>query len=577
MIKRHSRFSGIAVSPGIGVGKAHVWGISPKAKHRKIRVGQVAHELARLSKAIELSKQQLIELKSKVAQNLSIEMADIFEAHFLFLNDPVFLSKIEKKIVEQRMNVEAALEGVINESVKIYSSVEDTYLKERSHDIQDIGRRILNNLAGYNQQSLLAEESEIIIVAWELTPSHLMDLNHDTIKGLITEKGGETSHTAILARSLGIPLVSGIQKILHRIETGTPILVNGFNGEVIRNPLPNEIKSAQHEFPKLIIPDDEIEQLNALPTETLDGVKIKLMANIRSQKDINFVKHFKAECIGLYCTELAFLDRKTFPSEDQQFELYREVVECTAPNPVVFRTLDLGGDKFSPYYPYIRSRELNPYLGLRAIRISLTKPELFIKQLRAILRASAYGKVKIMIPMISGVEEIRKTKRLFYRARKELKQEKVHFDPELEFGVMIEIPSAVIAINAILREVDFISVGTNDLVQYTLAVDRSNELVSSYYEPVHPAVIDSLRKIVKAANYFNKEVSICGEMAANVRYTKLLLGLGYRNLSMSSFFIPQVKQAVRAIDLNSARILASKVLNTWEVRKIKKIIDQDCD
>ena len=575
MVQKHSRFFGIAISPGIGWGKACIWGTAPATRRRKIRVSQVSNQLAKFSKAIEISKQQFAELKSKVAQNIGDKEAKIFETYILFLDDPVFLVQIEKKIVEQRINVESALEDVINESIKIYSTVEDLYLKERIQDIRDVGRRILDNLVGYNQQCLLDGETETIVIANELTPSQLIDFDHKYVKGFITEKGGETSHSAILARSLGIPMISGIKDILNKFEAGTPVLVNGFNGKIIRNPKAEEVKIIQQQFPELIITDEELSKLAALPTATTDGQRVHLLANIRSQSDVSYAQHFKAEGIGLYRTEMSFINRKNFPTEDEQFAIYRSIVESTKPNPVTLRTLDLGGDKFSPYYPYHKSRELNPYLGLRAIRISLTKPDIFIKQLRAVLRASFYGKVKLMIPMISGIEEIKHTKKILLRVMKDLKQENIPFDEDLELGVMIEIPSAVIAINYILKEVDFISVGTNDLIQYTLAVDRSNELVSEYYEPLHPAIISSLKQIIDAANRAKKEVSICGEMAADVRYTKLLIGLGYRNLSMSSFFIPQVKKAVLSFDTDSARILAYKVLNLSAIKKIKKLIARD--
>ena len=575
MTQKHSRFYGIAISPGIGWGKACIWGKAPITKRRKIRVGQVANQLARLSKAVEISKRQLTEIRNKVAQNIGNNEAKIFETYSLFLDDPVFLAQIEKKIVEKRINVENALADVIKESIEIYSAVEDLYLKERIQDIRDVGRRILDNLAGYNQQCILDGETEIIVVANELTPSQLIDFDEHNIKGFITERGGETSHSAILARSLGIPMISGIVNVLNKFEAGTPILVNGFNGKIIRNPKTEEVEIIQQQFPRLIISDDELKELFKQPTATKDGYKIHLLANIRTKSDVSYAKHFKAEGIGLYRTEISFLNRRTFPSEDQQFELYRTVVESTNPYAVTLRTLDLGGDKFSPYYPYHKSREMNPYLGLRAIRISLEEPEIFRNQLRAILRASAFGKVKLMLPMISGVEEIRQTKKILIKVMYELKQEKIKFDEELEIGAMIEIPSAVIAINHILKEVDFVSVGTNDLIQYTLAVDRSNELVSNYYEPLHPAIINSLKQIIDAANRAKKEASICGEMAADVRYTKILIGLGYRNLSMSSFFIPQVKKAVLSFDLDSARELAYKALNLWGIKKIKKLIAQD--
>ena len=572
MVRKQNHFYGIAISPGIGYGKACIWGPVPVLHKKKIGVRQVSSELNRLKDAVDASEQQLKELRQKVISNLGEKEAKIFDAHFLFLSDPGFVAQIEKKIVESRINVETALEEVIDESIKLYSSVNDVYLKERMQDIQDVGRRILDNLIGFNQQCFVEGDSDIIVIAEELTPSQLMNLDHTKIKGFITEKGGETSHTAILARSLGIPLISGVTDMFKKIDVGMDLLVNGFNGEVIKNPTEAVVSASQKEFPKLVITDDEINQLNKLPTQTLDGYDVVLMANIRSQGDLNYAQHFKAEGIGLYRTEMTFLNRQNFPTEDEQYEIYKIVAEKTAPNVAIIRTLDLGGDKFSPYSPVMKNRETNPYLGLRAIRISLANPAVFTDQLRAILRASAHGKVKLLLPLISTMEEIRITKRLLSNTMRKLKKEGIPFDQNIEIGVMIEIPSAVIIIKSILKEVDFISVGTNDLIQYTLAVDRSNELVSHYYEPLHPSILHSLKIIIDAANLANKEVSICGEMAGDLKYVKLLLGLGYRRLSMSAFFIPQIKKIIRSLTLEDAQELACNVLKETELKKIKKMI-----
>ncbi|MBD3290732.1 phosphoenolpyruvate--protein phosphotransferase [candidate division KSB1 bacterium] len=572
MVQKQTRITGIAISPGIGYGKACIWGTAPAVKRRKIRVGQVSSELKRLEKAVDMSLKQIFDIRDKVSDKIGEKEADIFGAHAMLLRDPVLMAQVEKTIVEQRINAEAAIEEVIDESVKVYATTNEMYLKERIQDFRDVGRRLVDNLAGFNQECLLADESDIIVIAAEITPSQLMEADHSKIKGFVTEMGGETSHVAILARSLGIPLVSGISNVLNRIKAGLPLLVNGFNGTILRQPSNNEIKAEKKEFPRIVISESEIEKLNKLPVETADGHPVTLMANVRSQTDIMFAKKFQSAGIGLYRTELAFNNKNSFPSEEYQFNTYKEVVQQIAPHPVTIRTLDLGGDKFSPYYPYLKKRELNPYLGMRAIRISLARPDILRDQLRAIVRASAHGQVKLLLPMISGVEEIRRIKRMLYRIMRNFQKEGIPFDPDLRIGAMIEIPSAVIVISSILKEVDFISVGTNDLIQYTLAVDRSNETVSQYYEPMHPAVLHLLKQIAAAANREKKEASICGEMAADVRYTKLLIGLGYNVLSMSSLFIPQIKRVVRTITQDSARELAYKALNLWEIKKIKKLI-----
>ncbi|MDZ7375716.1 MAG: phosphoenolpyruvate--protein phosphotransferase, partial [candidate division KSB1 bacterium] len=516
------------------------------------------------------------ELKERISSHVSSNDANIFDAYLLFLNDPVFLAQIQKKLVEQRINVEAAVDAVIQESITTFSSTHDNYLKERIQDIRDVGRRILDNLIGYTQECLIGEESELIIVAPEITPSQAAGLNTSQVKGLITEKGGPTSHAAILARSLGIPLVSGIPNIARDIEVSSQIIMNGTTGEVIINPTTRQIENYRALVKVLEEQKKREKKIVGLPAVTLDGHRVQLMANIRTEEDIELAQMFHAEGIGLYRTEIHFIDRTDYPSEEEQFEHYHAIVARMAPFPVTIRTMDLGGDKFSPFFNgNHRYRERNPYLGLRAIRLSLRQPEIFKQQLRAVLRASVFGKVKILLPMIASVEEIHQVRRLINQAMRELDQRELAYDPQLEIGAMIELPSAALAIHALLKEVDFISIGTNDLIQYTLAVDRSNAQVSDLYEPLHPAVLHLLKMIADAAKQAGKDVSICGEMAGDVRYTKLLIGLGFDQLSMSSFFIPQVKRVIRSIRLSDAIGLAECVLALTEVKKIKRLIDKE--
>ncbi|UCE06703.1 MAG: phosphoenolpyruvate--protein phosphotransferase [bacterium] len=576
MIKTSSKFHGIAVSPGIAWGKACILGSAPKIARRRLRVGQVTRELSRLYQAIETSRIQLADLKQKIVETLSSKEADIFEAHLLFLNDPVFLAQIQKKLVEKRINVEAAVDDVIQESITTFSTTQDDYLKERIQDIRDVGRRILDNLIGYSQQCLMGEESDLIIITPEITPSQAASFNTSQIKGLITEKGGPTSHAAILARSLGIPLVSGIPNLARYVEISTPILMNGYTGEIIINPTQKKLEKYQTSVKELAEKKQQEKKVVGLPPVTRDGQKIHLLANIRTEEDIELARVFHAEGIGLYRTEIHFIDRNDYPTEEEQFQYYRAIVEKMAPYPVTIRTMDLGGDKFSPYYSNNhRYRERNPYLGLRAIRLSLKYPEIFKQQLCAILRASVFGKVKILLPMIASVEEIKQVKRLILQSIKELQRRNVSFKEDVQIGAMIEIPSAALAIGSILKEVDFISVGTNDLIQYTLAVDRGNAQISELYEPLHPSVLYLLKYIAEAAKRAGKEIGICGEMAGDIRYSKLLLGLGYTHLSMSSYFIPQVKNMIRSISITEAKTLANKALSLTEVRKIKQLLKKE--
>ena len=576
MVKTQSKFSGIAVSPGIAWGKACILGSPPKITRRKIRVGQVTRELSRLSQAIEISRTELEDLKKRITDKLSVKEAGIFDAHLLFLGDPVFLAQIQKKLVEERINIEAAVDDVILESIATFASTQDAYLKERIQDIRDVGRRILDNLIGYSQQCLIGEKKDLIIITMEITPSQAAGLNTSQIKGLITEKGGPTSHAAILARSLGIPLVTGIPNLTRLVELSTPVLMNGNSGEVIINPTHRQIQKYQTSVKELDEKKKQEKKVVGLPAVTKDGHKIQLLANIRTEEDIELARMFHAEGIGLYRTEIHFLDRTDYPSEEEQYEHYSAIVEKMAPFPVTIRTMDLGGDKFSPYFSdNHRYRERNPYLGLRAIRLSLKHPDIFKQQLRAILRASVSGTVKILLPMIASVEEVKQVKRLMQQSMRELQRKQHSFRDDIEIGAMVEIPSAALAIHSILNEVDFISVGTNDLIQYTLAVDRSNAQVSELYEPLHPAVLYLLKFIADAANGAGKEISICGEMAGDVRYSRLLLGLGYTYLSMSSFFIPQVKRAIRSISLSEAQALAKKALSLNETKKIKLLFQKD--
>ncbi len=573
MVKKVTTFYGIAISPGIAWGRACIFGSAPKVARRNIRVSQVTEELSRLSQAIETSRSQLKEIKQKIVEKIGRREGEIFEAHLLFLNDPVFLAQIQKKLVEERINIEAAVEDVLHESIVTFSSTQDSYLKERVQDIRDVGRRILDNLIGSNQECLLGEGTDLIIVATELTPSQTANINSNHIKGIVSEKGGPTSHAAILARSLGIPLVTGIPHLIENIELSTPILLNGNSGEITINPGVKKLHAYRATIKAQREKQKREEKAVGLPSVTKDGHKITFLANIRSEEDIELARLFLAEGIGLYRTEMHFIDRSDYPSEEEQYDNYRSVVEKMSPLPVTIRTMDLGGDKLTQYYKSNhRYREHNPYLGLRAIRFSLKQPEIFKQQLRAILRAGVHGSAKILLPMIASIEEIKQIKRLLDQSKRELQNTGVPFQDHIPIGAMIEIPSAALIIDSIYKEVDFVSIGTNDLIQYTLAVDRGNAQVSKIYEPLHPSILLLLKNLVNAAQKAGKEISICGEMAGDIKYTKLLLGLGFTNLSMSSYFIPQLKRYIRSISVKEAEILAERALSMSEVKKIKKLI-----
>lgn len=540
---------------------------------RKVDIGDIQKELNRLSKAIEESKKQLQHIKAKVEKEMGPEEARVFEAHLLFLEDAYFYSQVEKKIIDKGITLEMAIEEVIRDSAELLKETKDPYLRERAQDIRDVGKRLLRNLLGYERQSLLKDEKDIIIVAEELTPSDTVHLDKERIRGFVTEQGGITSHASILARSMGVPLVSGIIGFVRDLEIGETLLVDGFRGEVIRNPTRKEIAIFHRRVKDIKALAREEDRLAHLPAITLDGHKVDLLANIASEEDLPIALHSKAEGIGLYRTEIYFINREDFPSEEEQFEVYRRVAEKLSP--VTIRTLDLGGDKYHPIFP--RPRELNPYLGYRAIRVSLEHPEVFKTQLRAILRAGAFGEIRVMFPMIATVEEVKTAKNILAEAKAELRERGVPYDEKIQVGAMIEIPSAAIIAELILKEVDFLSVGTNDLIQYTLAVDRSNERVSRLYEPLNPAVLRLLKSLAEKAERVGKEISICGEMAGDPRYTLLLLGLGFSKLSMSSVFIPHIKKIIRSSTIESARKLAAEVLKLGEIEEIKRLLAQQRD
>ncbi|MBN1350020.1 phosphoenolpyruvate--protein phosphotransferase [candidate division KSB1 bacterium] len=568
---KRAKYQGLAVSPGLAVGKACVFGKILVVPRRKIKVSQVERELQRLTDAIAESKQELSQLKSVAESEVGIKDAEIFGTHLLFLDDPVFLAKIQKKLVENKINLEAAVEDVTSESIRMFSKIHDPHFRERIQDIRDVGMRLLENIMGFDRSLLLSTDEDVIIVSSELTPSQTINLKKNRIRGFVTEKGGPTSHAAILARSLGIPLVSGVHNLETRLKMGSLLIVDGFRGEILQNPTEEELSTFRKQLESLHIQEDKEKKIAKLPTRTKDGVRIKVLANIRSEDDVTAAIHANADGIGLYRTEMHFLNHAEFPSEDEQLIDYRRVVEKIAPSPVTIRTLDLGGDKFSGFYPDLR--ETNPYLGLRAIRVSLEHPELFKMQLRAILRASVFGNVKLLLPMISGVEQVIKTKRLIRKCARELKRENLAFNAKIPVGAMIEVPSASLVIDSILKYADFLSVGTNDLIQYTIAVDRGNEMVSDLYEPVHPAILKLLSRMAKAARRANKSISICGEMAGDTRYTALLLGMGYTELSMSSFFIPHLKSKIHSLTMTEAKQTAQRVLALEKIKEIKKYIN----
>ena len=572
MAKRTKRVKlyGLKVSPGLGMGKVCVIGEALKAPRWKITPDQVPQELKRLEEAIARARVELQAIRDDLRERVGKRESDIFDAHLLFLDDPYLREGIEKKVAREHLNVEAALEDVIQESARKLATVKDGYLRERAQDILDVGERLLHHLLGEKQRCLVDEESDLVLVADQLKPANTAHLDRRKIKGVVTERGGPTSHAAILARSLGVPMVTGIRQIVETATLGSLAIVDGYRGQVILNPLSRDIELYRRRQEELALQFAEEEQLKALVSATSDGRRVHLLANIASDEEVDLALAKGAEGIGLYRTEIHFLDREDLPGEDEQFEHYRRVVEKMAPRPVVIRTLDLGGDKMARFFPI--PPEDNPYLGLRAIRISLAFPDLFLVQLRALLRAGVYGNLRILLPMVTTVEEVEAARGLLEKAKEQLRSRGLRFAESVPLGAMIEVPSAAVIVRDLLKVVDFLSVGTNDLIQYTLAVDRGNVEVSGLYEALSPAVLRLLADLRTAAEEAGKEIGICGEMAGDTRYTALLVGLGYTELSMSPFFIPQVKRVVRSLDYTKARRVAQRILEMSKVRSIRRAL-----
>lgn len=561
---------GLPTSPGIAIGKVFFFGQdSLIPEHKTIAPGMIEKEIQRFDFALEKTKTSTEKTRDKAIKEMGEIVGRIFDSHLLILEDILLQDEIRNKISRERRSADCAIYDVFRKNYESLISQKKDYFRERADDIRDIGSRLLLSISGKSDIFQLTGNEPCIIAARLITPSEIVHIDRKLLLGIMTDMGGATSHTAILTRALEVPAVVGLKKVSEYSDLIDLGVVNGNSGKVILNPS-SETKQVYQEkqkrFLKFFI---SLTNLKEQPSMTTDGRKISLTANIELPHEVQAADIHGAEGIGLYRTEYLYLMNNRFPSEDEQFEEYKRTIELMAPRPVTIRTFDLGGDK-APQGLEI-GREANPFMGLRAIRISLAKPDLFKAQLKAVLRASHYGKTRLMFPLVTCISELRKIKAILRNVKQELRKENVLFDEDMKIGVMIEVPSAVMMAPEMAKEVDFFSIGTNDLIQFTLAADRGNEMIAGHFQSLHPALLRMIRMVVDAGESRKIEVGMCGEMAADPLATVLLVGLGLNQLSFSPLMLPEIKKIIRSISYKEAREFADKMLKRKTPNEVKKM------
>lgn len=564
---------GIAASQGIAIGKALVIKETKPEINRKT-VDNVDKEKEKFRAAVNKAQIELEKIRDIAEKKLGADKAQIFEAHIMMLQDPELTGTVELKIDTENENADFALKETIDMFASIFDSMEDEYMRERGADIKDVGRRVLNILLGIENTSLSEIDEECIIVSRDLTPSDTAQMDKGYVLGFATEIGGRTSHSAIMARTLEIPAVVGLGTVTDKITTGDLIIIDGEEGRVIINPDEVVIREYRVKQNELSEKKRELSKLLEAESITLDNRKVELAGNIGSPENIEKVLGNGGEGVGLFRTEFLYMDNNSLPTEEEQFEAYRKALEGMGEKPVVIRTLDIGGDKKLPYLKI--DEEMNPFLGYRAIRLCLDRTDIFKTQLRALYRASAYGNLKIMFPMISSLQELRNAKKVVEEVKTELIKENLPFNENVEVGIMIEVPSAAIISDVLAKEVDFFSIGTNDLIQYTTAVDRMNEKVSYLYDPLHPAVLRLIKLVIENGHREGKWVGMCGEMAGDITAIPILLGLGLDEFSMSPSSILEARRIIRSLNYEEAKAHAEKVMElgtSGEIREYLKNIN----
>lgn len=562
------RLQGIGVSPGVGQAPVHiVREDDDEIPRHHIDPSQISGEITRFENALIQTRVQILEMQQRIAEAIGTEDAGIFDAHLLVVEDRTLIDEVLRKLQSDKFNVEAVFRDVANRYAQTLSQIDDPYLRERAVDIEDVMRRVVRNLQGKAPSAMPAPGESYVLVAHNLAPSDTAALDAKHVVGIATDLGSRTSHTAIMARSLGIPAVVGLHDATERLEAGASVFLDGSGGLVIVNPTVETLENYKRSEARRQQVEERLSTLRETQSTTIDGQHIVLSANIELPQEVETVATSGAEGIGLYRTEFLYLNRDTLPDEEEQFATYLSVAKQVAPNPLIIRTFDLGGDKVAGGVDL--GEESNPFLGWRAIRFSLEHPDIFKTQLRAMLRASVVGNVKVMFPMISGLDELRAALALFAECKDELRAAGLPFDDQLQVGAMIEVPSAAICSDALAREVDFFSIGTNDLIQYTLAVDRVNERVAHLHDPAHPAILRLLKQVSDSAHNNDIWVGVCGEMAGDIILVPLLIGLGIDELSVGAAVVPRVKLVVQRVATAECKKLVEEVMKLRTANEIR--------
>lgn len=564
---------GIAASDGIAIAKVYTL-TEPDLSFTKISVEDTDNEISRLEKALEVSTKEIELIKETALKNLGEEEAQVFEAHLMVLSDPELVGQVKDAITSQKVNAEHALKEVSDMFISLFAGMEDNpYMQERAADIRDVSKRILANLLGVKIPSPATIKDEVVVVAGDLTPSDTAQLNRQYVKAFVTDIGGRTSHSAIMARSLEIPAIVGTKEITSLAKDGDLIIIDGLSGEVFLNPSEEVVAEYRAKVEAFAAQQAEWEKLKDADTFTKDGHQVELAANIGTPKDLEGVINNGAEGVGLYRTEFLYMDSHEMPTEEDQFEAYKAVLEGMNGKPVVVRTMDIGGDKELPYLPL--PHEMNPFLGYRAIRISLNEPEMFRTQLRALLRASVYGKLRIMFPMIATLNDFRGAKALLLEEKAKLVAEGIAVSDDIQVGIMIEIPAAAVLAHQFAKEVDFFSIGTNDLIQYTMAADRMNERVSYLYQPYNPSILTLIKHVIDSAHKEGKWAGMCGEMAGDQTAVPLLVGLGLDEFSMSASSVLKTRSLISKLTLEDMKALADKAINECAtVQEVEALVEE---